>query len=352
MKNKHLEIFKPFVIAFATILSCNQTNHIASGTEKLTNDTTALTISYAEENANADSLKISDLNIFTITTFGDDNNNTKNISAFVSLSDIYHDSLAVPPRYIANQKNISFKELKYFELDAEYRRKLLKGTKIKETDTLFMYDYGLNELEKFEVKKLKAVANLTPYNSEGEQIYEGDYMLGFQIERDMMKKSATQYYNNVLVYIGNKNPFVQQKLQLPKWEEIKEKDFPKPFSNKEFNDERYKVGNHYQFKSDTITYYVRDILIDMQITRRHFIAVGKNRKNIIAERMFSESEGSSLAPLNFTSKDNFENQWTGYLFKGKPPVIFGFEYHSFGCPSITLLDKAYADIPINCDNRH
>ena len=49
---------------------------------------------------------------------------------------------------------------------------------------------------------------------------------------------------------------------------------------------------------------------------------------------------------------NVINQWTGKLFKNKENVIFGFQYHSFSCPYITVLSKKPAQIEINCDNRH
>ncbi|MCA1751402.1 MAG: hypothetical protein LC670_06345, partial [Flavobacteriales bacterium] len=66
------------------------------------------------------------------------------------------------------------------------------------------------------------------------------------------------------------------------------------------------------------------------------------------ERMFQTTyysgESRSFAPL--------DNQWTGKLFKNQPQVIFGFSYHSFGCPRITFLHPDKEKININCDNRH
>lgn len=350
---KNILILTSSALVLVTIFSFCQLNGATSGIINLIKAKQYQTKSYAKEQTSSVNLGENDFNIFRVTTIGN-HSEIDDIKAFVSLSDIYYDSLAVPPQYIANQKNMSFGELKYFELSSAYRKKLLKGIKINEKDTMFIYDYGLNKLERVPLKKLKAVAHLTPYASEGEQIFDGDYMIGFELSRDVMKKSAMQYYNNVLVYIGSKNPFVLGQLKLAEWQKINENDFPKFYMKQEFNEDRYEAGNSYQFKSDTITYYLRDVLFENKITKRHFIAVGKSGKNMITEKIFEESEGTSLAPLSFVDNDatSIGEQWTGILFKNKPPVIFGFEYHSFGCPSILLLDKTYAEIPINCDNRH
>jgi len=58
------------------------------------------------------------------------------------------------------------------------------------------------------------------------------------------------------------------------------------------------------------------------------------------------------APLNLMTSEKMINQYVGRLFKGKPPVIMGFEYLSFGCDGITFLKKDLPPVYINCDNRH
>jgi hypothetical protein len=72
--------------------------------------------------------------------------------------------------------------------------------------------------------------------------------------------------------------------------------------------------------------------------------------------MFNNSEGASVAPLNFgISNPNYadlKGQWMGKLFKNKPEVIFGFEWVSFGCPGIIYINSRDKYIQINCDNRH
>jgi hypothetical protein len=65
----------------------------------------------------------------------------------------------------------------------------------------------------------------------------------------------------------------------------------------------------------------------------------------------SDHESETPAPLNYVESEYIE-QWTGKLFKNKPPVILGFQYVAFGCPGITFLSPTEKDIYIYCDNRH
>jgi hypothetical protein len=43
---------------------------------------------------------------------------------------------------------------------------------------------------------------------------------------------------------------------------------------------------------------------------------------------------------------NYYAQWTGRLFKGKAPVVFNFITPSFGCHTITFLDKEKLNLPL------
>ena len=301
----------------------------------------------AKRGKKAQILKKNDIDIFRVVLVGDSDQ-----KAFVSLSDIYHDTLPVPAKYIANQKNIAFKDLKHVELDNSYRAKLTSETKISETDTMFLYDYKYNKLAKIPVKQLKAVAYLTPYAHKDQTFSYSDYRIGFELDKNVLQQSLANYYDNVFVYLGNKNPFTQEKMQLVRWQQINAKEFPKTFSTKGVKKGNYTIGKHYKFKSANIIYYVQDILFNGRTEKRRLIAVDSSSNKIMVEKEFSTSEGISLAPLNFIEENDLENQWAGNLFKNKPPIIFGFEYHSFGCPSLILVGKTHNNIPINCDNRH
>ena len=85
---------------------------------------------------------------------------------------------------------------------------------------------------------------------------------------------------------------------------------------------------------------------------RRLLVVDSKTKEIIIDKLYSSSEGTSPTPLNYEEGDDVVNQWTGKLFKNKPQVIFGFLYESFGCPGISIIDKSNEEIYLQCDNRH
>lgn len=264
---------------------------------------------------------------------------------FISLSDVYMDSITVPPDIIKNQKNVPFAKLKHFELPKFYREKFLKGTKLSENDTLYLYNYKDNHLDKFPIKSLKAVANLNFYSSEGEEIYDDDYMIGFQLNEKVDREKSMDKTEYSLAYFGKENPFAEQKLEPVKWKNANATDFPIKITSK------LKLGKTYQYKFGNLDCYLQDLMSENEIRERKLVAVKDGK--VILDKNITKGEGAEFYPLNFVEEtENNEGQWTGNLFKGKPPVVFGFLSESFGCTAITFLDSSYPDLYTDCDNRH
>ncbi|MCW3168988.1 hypothetical protein OMO38_10680 [Chryseobacterium sp. 09-1422] len=287
-------------------------------------------------------INLNDFNIFEINPI----DNGKEYDIFISLSDIYNDSLSLPPEIITNQKNMSFDELKHIELPLTYREKLLKRTKLMEKDTLYLYNYKANMLEKFPINSLKAVANLHVYASEGDEISEYDYMIGFQLNKTEYEEKAMEKANFVFAYFGNQNPFNEKPLTSIQWKKVSLDKFPVKTQHKTL-----KTGNAYLYQTEDLQYFILDLIGEFGVTERQ-LAVLKNRK-LIFEKNYTLGEGSGFASLNGIENMEYPNYlWTGNLFKGKPPVIFGFVFQSFGCPSIDFLDQNYSEIYTKCDNRH
>lgn len=284
-------------------------------------------------------IKLDDFNIFEIYPM----ENGKEYDVFISLSDIYIDSLAVPTEIVANQKNLSFDELKHFELPANYRKKLLKGTKLKENDTLYLYNYKSNILEKFPIKNLKAVANLDFYTVEGEEISEYDYMIGFQLNKTENEEKAMEKANFAFAYFGKQNPFTEKPLKSIEWKKVSPDKFPVIT--------KHATGNVYEYQNEEFQYLIQELTEKTEVIERKLMVLKKGK--LIFEKNYTLGEGSAFIPLNgIESTDYPRYQWTGNLFKGKPPVIFGFVSQSFGCPSIDFLNQNYSEIYTKCDNRH
>ncbi|MCR6642948.1 MAG: hypothetical protein NVV82_29145 [Sporocytophaga sp.] len=280
---------------------------------------------------------------------------------FISLSEIYPlsehpDSLAIP-----NPEEVNKDSLQYFKLSSEYRNRFLSKTKISEEDSVFIYDYSTDVLVSYPVKILSIVAYLNVYMEPNEcPCRQNDYMIGFQINKSSLT-GFDKYLNNSLVYVGKENPFILGQMRPISWERIDIKDFPLEKSNipnNVFRQHDVEKGNAYLYNSELYQYYIQEYSEggnSFYLVQRHLI-VTNMKDDVILEKVFNDSEGTSIAPLNFgIENSNFSDlkeQWTGYLFKNKPQVVFGFVWSSFGCPNIIFLDSNVDDVYINCDNRH
>ncbi|MBB6329633.1 hypothetical protein HNP24_000583 [Chryseobacterium sediminis] len=287
-----------------------------------------------------------DFNIFSLSVISSAEKDS-DMDIFISVSDIYKGEQPIPADIVKNHKQMTYEERQHFELDAPSRKKLLNGIHLTENDSLYIYEYGSNKLQKMPINQLKAVAYLSPY-TDSEDLDPDSYMMGFQVATH---QKTTEYdrFNNAIAYFGNKNPFIENKMKPVKWQKA-----GADISKKYFSHSKLTSGKTYQAQYENMTYYLQDYLEEGNIVERK-MAVINDHKEKIAEKTFSlaGSDGGEFLPLYGIDADEANAfQYTGHLFKGKPPVIFGFIAQSFGCPSISFLDKNEKDFPINCDNRH
>lgn len=335
-----IKTIAPILCFQLVILSCQKEEKKTATTETKTTNDTLKTVKTEEK------IDYTHFNIFSLSVISSAEKNS-DMDIFISVSDVYKGKQPVPADIIKNQKQMSFEERQHFELDAPSRKKLLNGIQLTENDSLYIYEYGSNKLQRMPISQLKAVAYLSPY-SDDEELDPESYMMGFQVATH---QKTTEYdrYNNAIAYFGNKNPFVENKMQAIKWQKAST-----DVSKKYFSQSRLIHGKTYQAQYDNMTYYLQDYLEEGNVTERKLVAIN-DRKEKIAEKTFSlaGSDGGEFRPLYGIDADKVNaSQWTGHLFKGKPPVIFGFIAQSFGCPSISFLDQKEKDFPINCDNRH
>jgi len=266
------------------------------------------------------------------------------------LSD-HPDSLAIP-----DLTDTEIGDAAYFTLDPEYRKRFLHQLHFSETDSVFVYNYAADRLRSFTVKDLDVAASLSLYtDTESWPYSQYDYMIGLEISSSYLKGFG-EYFSETLVYVGKENPFVRGKLKPVRWKKMKSGEVPSEpsvFVDTSQQGE-YTTGDACKYEAEGYRYIVRDLLRDNQVAARRLVVTDLKTNETVCEKIYYVDEGSSLTPLNFIKPDyNKEiNQWTGNLFKNKPPVIFGFQYHSFGCPGIAFLKQSEKEIYINCDNRH
>lgn len=331
--------------ALLLLLACNNKNAIKKAAPALTKNTIVNTDTIENEEAP----RKESINLFTLES------RDSSAVAFTSLSDIYslstqNDTLALP-----DIKKMGIKKSEYFTLEKKYRKRFLSKTNIAETDSVFVYDYAKNKLASFVVKNLNVSAMINAYMSEQDWPYDYyNYMIGFEINKSDLK-GFSDYYNNILVYVGKENPFAQKQLKPIVWKKIDTKAYPKKAISTEVNAylKNTTAGNTYSYETDSMQYFLQDYLAAQKnIYGRRLLVVDSKTNDIILEKMITESESSSPSLLNYENPSEPINQWTGKLFKNKPSVVFGFEYVSFGCPSISVIDKSNEEIILQCDNRH
>lgn len=297
----------------------------------------------------------SSFNIFTVDFLDDENG-----SALISLSDIYtlSDDIDAIPNKTAN----GF-EAQQYTLNGIYRKRFLSQTGVLETDTVFIYDYENNLLVLLAVRDLNIIARLNIYSiGDKGPFSQYDYMIGFEVDADVL---SAEFSGNIFVHVGADNPFAQEQLTPLVWRQVASDAFPetsKVQDEKIFSDDlAYMMdmpkGNAYLAQTNAYQYFLQDYMEDDHreyVMGRRLMVVDLQTQEIIIDKIYYESESTSVAPLNgdgrFEAGEVF--QWGGKLFKNKPPVVFGFVWATFGCTAITVIDPSMERIPIYCDNRH
>lgn len=260
---------------------------------------------------------------------------------FISLTDdFYFDDHKNTP--VIAKEYLGIQDFKEFHiLDKIHRDRFLKISNIKESDTVFIYNYSEDQLSTFMVKDLPLMAHITVYGG-GDEIVPSDYLIGFDLSFD--KKFS--YDDNPIFYqsfvsIGDRNPFTKGKMKPVIWKSISPKNLPK-----EIKVANAEIKKLFRYKMDDRIYYL--------LNDNHLIILNSKTRTIMYDYSYVEDEGSSVSPAIMEGqKIEYDyTQWTGQLFKDKPPVVFGFMYGSFGCESINFIDKTEKSIYILCDNRH
>lgn len=273
--------------------------------------------------------------------------------AFISVSEIYRisehpDSLAIPD---ISEK--TFEESQYLPLTGKYRNQFLTGTGISEQDQVFIFDYASGKQLSFPVQKLQVVACVDPYTgAEDMPLRPWHYMIGFAIDKSKLAKIEKPYYATALASIGKTSPF-EAKLTPLAWKKTDPKLFPSTVKSQELREElaSFYPKTTYSFTLDSLDYFVQEGSHGENNPSRHVLVQDNRSKAVVFERVYMTSESTGMAPLNFQDAE-YVLQWTGQLFKGRDPVIFGFTYESFSCEEISFIGTSSEDIYIKCDNRH
>jgi hypothetical protein len=197
---------------------------------------------------------------------------------------------------------------------------------------------------------------LNDYRSDDEYPHQAyDYQIGFEIAPATQKKLCPNY-TFPLVCIGKTNPFINGQMKPIVWTKVSAKEFP-PYDIDTTNRwvlRNVKRGTTYRATLVGYTIFVQDILSNENgnLSARQLIVTDSKTNELVRNDCFYDSESTMPSPLNLMTNEKMVNQYVGRLFKGKPPVMMGFEYVSFGCDKITFLKNNLPPVYTNCDNRH
>ncbi len=365
-------------LIFAVLISCNGKGRTdkpekPAPAEKPKTDTVAQIKNQKQPETPDTGIKAKDLKLFALRII---ENKPKGSFGFISLSDVYSsgehpDSLVFP-----DLQDKTFEEVQYLKFPSKNRKLFLAKIKVSESDKVFIYDYVADVLAAFPVSSLHVTATPSVYESKEDWPFPPEnFMIGFEIKAADLKPFG-EYLDHTLVYIGKESPFVRGQLKPVKWEKMPVKDFPatptdaKTYSAINTQLREFIFGNNFsitdkqvlttafKYEGEGFRYFIKSFSLKREeyteVLARHLLIFKAGTQELVCERTIVQSDGIRPVPLNHVeySHGNATYQWTGKLFKDQPPVIFSFESFSFGCPEITVLDKACTDVYIYCDNRH
>ena len=287
----------------------------------------------------------SDIKLYYASSFYKEKDG-KTRTAFLNLSETYFED-AYNETDNKNRNSIfteSDFEKDTIRLNKSQRDKFFKYSNISESDKVFVYLISNDKIQTYNVNDLPVIACMNPYGPSSDyRNNEFDYMLGFDLG-----KSISNWDEN-LVYVGKESPFQTGKIKPIIWTKIENNQFP---IAKDLNS---KIDlNTYFFAAEKYDYYLQKPTEN--ISSYHLVILDKISKSEILNTNYYDGESTYLTGLKIAESENEEDmqqsQWTGEIIKNKATVVFGFVGHSFGCPSITILDETEPEIQILCDNRH
>ena len=339
MKKKTIILFSIFAIF------CNQQAKAANNGYRCTND----------------------LNIFSLWRY------TERGISLVSLSQIdrlsmHPDSLAIP-----DLSDWKWEKYRFFELDAEYRRRFLERTGVSETDTLFVFDYTNDILLIFSVRELSVFAQLefwsdrpngSPHSPHPHPQYR--FHIGFGINNDDFPEIWRPY----LVYVGKTHPFVRRGMQQIVWERIDLDDFPMQRAQLITVDSVFCAhdpsfsfahnfirGEAHTFEWKHFRFYIQDWRRQdsreegfWSINNVHLLVLNQKSNGLVIEQVFFADERND--PTQHDIPRWIGRRWVGYLFQNKPPVVAEFSDLIGVNARYMFLDPTMGNFWILCDNRY
>lgn len=284
----------------------------------------------------------SDLKLLFVSPYYKNNQEEK--SAFVNLSSFYFINYNEEIQAIISKEDLK-KGKNKISFNKNQKQQILQKSNLSINDSLFIFNLDKDSIYKFSIANFPAVGYVDAYHSNDQELSIFDYEIGL----DLGKIYSSQGQN--LAYIGKANPFKIGQIKLLIWKKIANSNFPTVSKKETYS----SLLDTYLFQLNNYSYYIqRHIHTETDNIRSyHLVITDTISKKIISENNYKSGESIDLTPLlTKNEKANYYNSYTGAIFKNKPPIIYGLESHSFGCPKIDFINSEEPSIEILCDNRH
>jgi len=229
-------------------------------------------------------------------------------------------------------------------LEGTYRAAALEYAGVKESDSVFIYNFDRDALIARSVSELPLVALINVYGADL-PLTTTDYQFGLDIQ-NIEERKKENYYELELVSIHHSNPFVIGEAKKIEWVEIDTSEYP-IYIRKRIGD--YKPDRCFRFDFEDMVYYSRTYLKNEK-TRGFKMDVVRGDSSILELSAFS-GEGSDPILSMLYGYGEF-NQWTGNVLRGMPPVLHNFYVVGFGCTKVFFASEKKESRYITCDNRH
>ncbi len=175
--------------------------------------------------------------------------------------------------------------------------------------------------------------------------------IGFKVS-SLPLNTMGYFARNTFVHIGKSNPFKTGGVHPIKWIEVDSTLFPNNIKSTNHNDwiNSLSRGKVFKFKTDDYTYLIQTLKYsDNRPAGRHLLVFQDHTETMVFNHVYMNTESAGISPI-LTQYEN--NQWTGQVFKDKPPILYGFLDISFGCPLIDFIGGNEPSMEILCNNRH
>ncbi len=271
--------------------------------------------------------------------------------AFVNLSELYPYEYESETSIILHESELGKNNI---QLDQKRKNTFLAKANIDKNDIVFIYNLQTDKVYQFPVKDLPVVARVNVYASDDSILKEYDYEFGLGLGEQYTDTGEN------FTYLGKSNPFQIGKVKAIVWTKNEEKDHPAIYNadqiKEQFGDE-YLSLQSLEFSHNNFQYFLQDIAKENYMggsMHRHLVAVDAETKQVVYDDLQTNTESISLMPISIEGQEQnpYALQWTGTVFKNKPPILYGFIGESFGCVTIDFLSVTEPPIVIRCDNRH